>query len=178
MRIGGKVIGVAVILITLLLAASSVYYTQSLRQQRVTAIGTLPSEQIRCADDSLCPQAQRTVVPDFAGIGMVIIGLLLGAYLIMNDTTQRRILDELGTKREHLGKEEQLALIMSVLTEDERKIISAVREQPGISQATLRLRTNMSKAKLSMLLKELEGRGLVARIEDGKTNAVHLKREL
>ncbi len=36
----------------------------------------------------------------------------------------------------------------------------------------------MSKAKLSMVLKELEGRGLIAKTEDGKTNIVHLKREI
>jgi len=37
------------------------------------------------------------------------------------------------------------------------------------------LRANMSKAKLSYILMELERRGLVSRVRKGKTLEVHLK---
>ena len=50
-----------------------------------------------------------------------------------------------------------------------------VKEQDGITQNTLKLRANMSKAKLSYILQELERRGLVKRIRKGKTLEVHLK---
>ena len=54
-------------------------------------------------------------------------------------------------------------------------MIEAIREQDGITQNTLRLRVNMSKAKLSYVLQELEKRGLIKRIEKGKTLAIYLR---
>jgi len=50
-----------------------------------------------------------------------------------------------------------------------------VKEQDGITQNTLRLRANFSKAKLSYVLTELEKRGLVRRVPHGKTLEVHLR---
>ena len=50
-----------------------------------------------------------------------------------------------------------------------------IKEQDGITQNTLKLRANMSKAKLSYILQELERRGLVTRVRKGKTLEVHLK---
>jgi uncharacterized membrane protein len=182
MKIGGRVIGVVVIIITALLIVASISYSRHLEQQRTQAIAQLVStpDYANCKyDAATCPQAQGNVVlPDATGIGLVLFGILLGLYLIRSDSTQRKILAELETKRSQLSKDEKKELLFSVLTVDERKIIAAVIEQPGISQATLRLRTDMSKAKLSMLLKALEERELIVKTEDGKTNTVHLKREL
>lgn len=179
---GGRVIGALVIIITLLLIISTVWYSRHLEQQRTQAVAQLVSmpEYANCKyDAATCPQAEGNVVlPDASGIGLVLLGVALGFYLIRSDLTQRKILAELETKRQQLSIEEKKELLMSVLTKDERKIIAAVMEQPGISQATLRLRTDMSKAKLSMLLKELEGRELIVKTEDGKTNTVNLKRAL
>ena len=179
---GGKVIGAVVLIITVLLVIVSVQYTRHLEQERTQAIAQLVSmpTYANCQyDASTCPQAENNVIiPDMTGIGLVVLGALLGLYLIRSDATQRTILKELETKRQMLAKEERTEILMSVLTADERKIIKAVIEQPGISQATLRLRTDMSKAKLSMLLKELEVRELIVKQEDGKTNIVHLKRDL
>ena len=178
----GKVLGIGIILLTLLLVILGVKHNQNLEQQRAQAIAQLVSMPVyeNCKyDASTCPQADGNVsFPDSTAIGIVILGVLLGLYLLRSDATQRTILKELNGKRMQMSGDERRALIMSVLTNEEQKIISAVREQPGISQATLRLRTDMSKAKLSMVLKELEGRGLIAKTEDGKTNVVHLKREI
>jgi uncharacterized membrane protein len=182
MNLGGRAIGLGLILITLLLVVGTVLYNRSLDLQREQAIGqlaTIPGQENCAYDEVTCPHIEESVVlPDLSGIGLVILGILLGLYLIRSDATQREILKELETKRSALSADERRELILSVLTKDEQKIINAVREQPGISQATLRLRTDMSKAKLSMLLKELEHRGLIVKTEDGKTNTVHLKREL
>jgi uncharacterized membrane protein len=182
MKAGGRLIGVVVIVITVLLIFASIAYNNHLEQQRMQAIAQLVStpDYANCKyDAATCPQAEgNVVIPNATSIGLVLLGILLGLYLIRNDATQRKILAELETKRSSLSKEEKKDILLSVLTADERKIIVAVMEQPGISQATLRLRTDMSKAKLSMLLKALEERGLIVKTEDGKTNTVHLKREL
>ena len=72
-----------------------------------------------------------------------------------------------GIKESFLGGVEKGAQ----LAEGERQ----VREQEGITQNTLRLRLNMSKAKLSYVLQELEKRNLIKRIKKGKTLAIYLR---
>jgi uncharacterized membrane protein len=178
----GKIIGIGVIVLVAILVVLGVKHNQNLEQQRQQAIAQLvsmPQYESCKYDASTCPYVEDNVAfPESTAIGLVILGVLLGLYLMRSDATQRNILKEVSGKREQISKDERRDLVMSVLTTDEQKIINAVREQPGITQATLRLRTDMSKAKLSLLLKELEGRNLIAKTEDGKTNTVHLKREL
>ena len=66
-------------------------------------------------------------------------------------------------------------IIMKALDPFEQKVVKAISEQDGITQNTLRLRLDMSKAKLSYVLQELEKRGIIKRIEKGKTLAIYLK---
>jgi len=58
---------------------------------------------------------------------------------------------------------------------DERKVITAVKEQDGITQQTLRLRTDLHKSKLSIILDGLEKKGLIKKVPKGKTKQVFLK---
>jgi|GEM_PF-4401943 len=177
---GGTFVGVIIILLVVFLVVLGSQHNERLEQERAQAVAQLISmpEYQNCKyDASTCPQAQEMVIPNTSAAGLIILGILLGIYLIRNDMTQRKMLDELAERRSQLSKEERQSLIMSVLTVDEQKIVEAVRQQPGISQATLRLRTDMSKAKLSVLLKELERREIIKKVEDGKTNAIHLKRD-
>lgn len=178
----GRVLGAGVIVAVLVILGLAMSYNHHLEQQRTQAIAqlvSLPQYEQCLYDASTCPQSVENVsLPDNAAIAVVVAILLLGLYLIRTDRTHRAILDEMRTKRQDLSSEEYREIIYSVLTKDERQIIEAVRQQAGISQATLRLRVDMSKAKLSMLLRDLEGRGLIKRVEDGKTNVVHLKRGL
>ena len=66
-------------------------------------------------------------------------------------------------------------IIMKALDQFEQRVVKAVREQEGITQSTLRLRLDMSKAKLSYVLQELEKRGLIKRVKKGKTLSIYLK---
>ena len=53
-----------------------------------------------------------------------------------------------------------------------------MRDQEGITQNTLRLRVDMSKAKLSYVLRDLEKRDLITKVKKGKTHAVFLKKNM
>jgi len=75
-------------------------------------------------------------------------------------------------------KEEKFKILLTGLDEDEKKVITAVKEQDGISQSTLKYRTNLSKTKLSMVLSQLEKKGLIAKVKKGKTNDIFLKKAL
>ena len=66
---------------------------------------------------------------------------------------------------------------MSALNDNEKKVMSIVREQDGIQQSTLRIRTDFSKAKLSAILTDLEKRSLIKKVEKGKKNLIFLKQD-
>ncbi|MFB6215746.1 MAG: helix-turn-helix transcriptional regulator [Candidatus Aenigmatarchaeota archaeon] len=93
----------------------------------------------------------------------IILVLLTGAYLLFS-------------KPENfvLGDETKFDIVLSMLNDDEKEVIKAVKEQEGIKQSTLKYRVDFSKAKLSNLLKQLEKRGLLKREESGKTYKVFL----
>ena len=62
------------------------------------------------------------------------------------------------------------------LKEDERIVLNILRmKHNSCSQATLRVVTDFSKAKLSRLLSELEERGVIYKEQQGRKNLVTLR---
>jgi uncharacterized membrane protein len=55
-----------------------------------------------------------------------------------------------------------------------KKVIKAIKDKDGITQSTLRYRTDLSKAKISQILTDFEKKHLVKREEKGKTYSVYL----
>lgn len=173
----GRKVGFLVVVLILLFTAVTLWYTDQLATEREAVLATMEAQE--CVDNpALCPQADNLQVPDTLGIGIVIIAVLLALYLFKSDHTQQQILRELRHADEKTSDAERQTLILSVLKKDEKKIILAVKEQEGITQNTLALRTDFSKAKLSGLLKELEARKLIKKEPEGKTNKIFLKRKL
>ena len=91
----------------------------------------------------------------------------LGFFILLFDK------DDKLAKR--INEDERFEIILKALDDYEKKVLKAVREQDGITQNTLRLRTDMSKAKLSYVLQELEKRNLIKRSPKGKTLEVFLR---
>ena len=71
-------------------------------------------------------------------------------------------------------EEEKFGLISKALDENEIKIIRTIRENPGITQNTLKIKTDLSKAKVSHVLSDFERKKLVYRQPKGKTYTVFL----
>jgi len=69
-------------------------------------------------------------------------------------------------------------ILLKGLDEDEQKIMKEVYAKDGIGQNTLCIRTDISKAKLSSLLVNLEKRNLIKKVPDGKINRIYLKQQI
>lgn len=73
------------------------------------------------------------------------------------------------------SKDERFNLILTGLDGEQQEAMKKIREDDGVSQATLKYRVSMSKSKLSQVLTELEERELISRTPDGKTKRIHLR---
>ena len=65
--------------------------------------------------------------------------------------------------------------MLKALTSEEQKLMRTIKEQEGITQATLRLKTDFSKTKLSFILADLEKKGLIQKEISGKTNKLDIR---
>ena len=129
------------------------------------------------SDPELCPHEQRSrsQTPIYIA-GVFAVGIIaLGMYLIFFEKSQKEIISTLKKEKHIQSEEEKFSILLKGLSGDEQKIIKAVKEQDGITQQTLRLRTDMHKSKLSIVLDGLEKKGIVKRAAKGKTKQVFLK---
>jgi len=128
---------------------------------------------------------EQEMWPMYLGVALFVFVLALGVYLWFFDKSQKLVrethegivkrLEE--TKKEQLD-EERFKILLKGLNEDEKRIMKILKEQDGITQATLRIKTDFSKSKLSGILKDLENKKLVKRLVKGKTNQVFLKESI
>ncbi len=108
-------------------------------------------------------------------IGIVFSLLSLGLYLIFFEKGEKAILTRLEEEKNKKIEESKFDILLKGLDKEEQIVLKAVKEQDGISQSTLVLRTNIHKSKLSIILNDLEKKQLLKKIKKGKINYIHLK---
>ncbi|MEM4268262.1 MAG: hypothetical protein QXK37_05540 [Candidatus Woesearchaeota archaeon] len=117
-------------------------------------------------------------------IGWVFSGIItfFGVFLFF-DKTQKMLAEQqikisaaLKDAVEKDKQKDEFSAYLSAFSSEEQMVIKAIHEQEGILQSTLRYRTGMSKAGLSILLKSLEERGIVSKKPKGKTNQLFLRK--
>lgn len=130
--------------------------------------------------EDTCPHEARSnaLTPIYLIAALIFSMMVLGLYLIFFEKSQKEIISTLENQKKIQTSTEKFDILLKGLSEDEQTVIKAVKEQDGITQSTLRLRTDMHKSKLSIVLDSLEKKGLIKRVEKGKTNQVYLKFEI
>ena len=113
-------------------------------------------------------------VEKFLSFSHIVVGVMafffsLGIYLILFSKGEERILKRLEDEKNKSLNEEKFIILLKGLDEYEKQALKIVREQPGITQATIRFKLNLSKAKVSEVVSGLEKKKIVRRKEDGKT---------
>ncbi|MBI2507626.1 winged helix-turn-helix transcriptional regulator [Candidatus Woesearchaeota archaeon] len=161
-----KKLGVVFLTISVIVSFILIYIIMNLNTE---------SRELGCFDNEGCLKIESTFNITHLAFGVIGFILALGIYLIFFSKSEEEILKQLKENKASSLKEEKFNLVLKGLDDYEKKAMKAVKEQDGITQNTLRIRTDMSKAKLSYVLQDLEKRGLIKRIKKGKTLAVFLK---
>ncbi len=161
-----KKLGILLIVISIIVGSMFFYYNSQLSKQ---------ANEIKCFPTEECLQIEESLTFTHFSIGIFSFILSLGFYLIFFNKTDEKIFSRLEKEKEEKIEDIKFDILMKALDSYEQKVIKAVKNQPGITQSTLRIKTDMSKAKLSYVLQELQKRNLIKRIEKGKTFEIHLK---
>lgn len=134
----------------------------------------MQTNAMRCYPTNECQRVESLLGMSHVAVGLISFVAALGTYLLFFSTGEEAILKRLEDEKSMRLNENKFELILKSMDENEKKVIKAIREQEGITQATLRYRADMSKAKLSQILTDFERKSLVKRIEKGKTYEVYL----
>lgn len=112
------------------------------------------------------------------GLAIIFAILSLGVYLIFFEKSQQIILNKIDKDNVKLSRDDKFNFILLGLDEEEKIVLSAIKEQDGITQQTLRIRTNIHKSKLSLIVSALEEKKLINKEKKGKTNQLFLRVKL
>lgn len=126
-------------------------------------------------EGGFCPMNGDDRWQTTTGIILVSAIAALGVYLLVFEKSQKEIVSALGKQKQMKIEEEKFDILLKGLNKDEKKVMKAVKEQDGVTQQTLRLRADMHKSKLSIVLDGLEKKGIIKRTAKGKTKQVFLK---
>ena len=165
-----KKLGIILIIVCALLGVLVFTFQNALNIQ---AEATCQCEEMQLG--GFCPHEKQTNWQTYVGIILISAITALGVYLIFFEKSQKEIISTLKKQKKIQTEEEKFDILLKGLNKDEQKVIKAVKEQDGITQATLRLRTDLHKSKLSIILDGLEKKGLTTRKTKGKTKQVFLK---
>lgn len=175
-KLGWILIGVGILLAVIVLGIK--LQEDAVIKQVVDTTGSCYLTDGTCLHD----EANAKMIYYIIGWFFAAIVIALGFFLVFFErsqkemiSAQKEIVSDLNKSKQIKVEGEKFDILMKGLTEEEQKIMKAVKDQDGITQQTLRLRTDLHKSKLSIVLDGLEKKGLVSRKLKGKTKEVYLK---
>ena len=135
-------------------------------------------QQLNCNPTQECQQVNSLLGLSHVTVGFLSFIFALGFYLLFFNKDEKLILkkykEELENNNLRSEKNDKFSLLLMPLDENEKRVLTAIKEQKGITQSTLRYRTDLSKTKISMILVDFEKKNLIERKAKGKTYSVFL----
>lgn len=160
-----KKLGLLLIVIAILVGGMFLYYNNTLSEQ---------SRELNCFNGPSCISIQKNFSVSHIGVGILAFILALGFYLLFFDKAEKRI-RQIEKENDKRTADNKFDLILQFLNPSESKVLKKVKEEEGITQSTLKFRLDMSKARLSYILQDLEKRKIIKRVKKGKSQAIYLK---
>lgn len=182
-----KKVGVLIVILALILGGFLYFFRQQYVELQLSKVSTGPKGECIHPSGETCPyeQINQVAFPTIIATAVIVLLGLLGIYLVFFEKSRvkleekhEEIIQTLAETKKKETEEEHFNILLQGLDDYEKKVLQAVKEQDGIGQNTLRLRTELSKTKLSMVLSQMEKKGLIAKIKKGKINEVFLKRKM
>lgn len=158
-------LGISLIILSILLIVFLVTVTNALHSE---------SELLGCYERPGCEKIDTSLSLTHLVFGVVGFILALGFYLIFFYTAEQKLLERLEKQAMNDFANKKFEIINSLLDSFEVKILNLIREQDGIGQNTLVLRSDLSKSKVSEVIKSLESKNLVKKLKKGKYNRIYL----
>lgn len=159
-----KRLGAVLIAFSLVLGGLFLSFINTFNQQAI---------QNSCYANPNCNAIVSNLNITHLAIGIIASILSLGFYMMFFNK-DHIILKKLQEEKNLKIDEEKFNLISSVFDDNEKSILTIVKNQPGITQNTLRLKANLSKSKISSVLSEFEKRSLIKKEAKGKTYSIFL----
>lgn len=167
-----KKLGIIIIVLSLVIGIILILF-----QNQITKINEESCACNTCKTGDQCHEGKFSYL--FTGGLAVIFAIFsLGGYLIFFEKSQQTILNKLDKDNVKLSRDEKFNFILLGLNADEKAVLSAIKEQDGITQQTLRIRIDIHKSKLSLIVSSLEEKGLIKKEQKGKTNQLFLRVKL
>lgn len=164
-----KKVGVVIVVLGLLVGVVLLVILSQLRGNQIE-LGCVPESQ-----DCLSIESSLSITHLAVG---VITGLMsLGFYLIFFSRGEEAILRRLEEEKKRKLGEEKFGILLRGFDENEQAVLKTIKDQPGIEQNTLKLKTGLSKAKISQILNDFEKKRLIRRVAKNKTYSVYLSDE-
>jgi uncharacterized membrane protein len=132
------------------------------------------NKQLNCYPNDECQRVESMLTLSHISIGIISFIFALGFYLVLFNRGEEAILERLEQEKNMKLKEDKFSIMLKALDENEKNVLKAVKEQDGVTQSTLKYRTDLSKAKLSQILTDFERKKLIKRELKGKTYSIHL----
>ena len=129
---------------------------------------------LQCYPTNECQRVESLLGLSHIAVGLISFIGALGIYLLFFSTSEEAILKRLEDEKNIKIGQDKFELILKAMDDNEKKVLKAVKEQEGITQSTLKYRTDLSKAKVSQILTDFEKKHLIKRELKGKTYAVYL----
>jgi len=131
-------------------------------------------------EDGTCLHDERDFTLYYIGGFIAAILIILGVYFISTNKHQELLIKQHKEVSKALKEAKETDAFKAFLTgfnEEEQLVLKAIKENEGIQQSTLRYKTGMSKTALSVLLKQLENKGIISKEAYKKTNKIHLRKK-
>lgn len=168
--VGLVIIGIIIISITFFAKAKEDFYIEELTElQGGTCI----------LESGYCLHSDRNWTGYIFAWVIGALSLIFGTYLWFFDksfNTFKKQQEEFKKEVKQAKRKDEFSAYLAGFSEEEQKIIKVVNEQEGITQSTLRFKTGIGKASLSLILNDLEKRNIISRNHKGKTKEVFLRR--
>ena len=136
------------------------------------------SNELGCFQNENCSRIESSLSIVHIAFGVVGFILALGIYILIFYKGEESILKRLEETKNNDVSKEKFNIMLKMLDDNEKKVLKAIKEQDGIQQSTLVIRTGLSRSKVSEILKGFEAKNLIKRKNKGRTMSVFLTEKI